>query len=66
MYFNPCYRYYSSIPFLVSRCHSWVSFSGFSEAFNEVHDVKTGKCVAMCKLMTLIRQQADSIIILLG
>ncbi|KAM7429008.1 hypothetical protein ABFA07_020081 [Porites harrisoni] len=23
-------------------CHSWVSFSGFSEAFNEVHDVTTG------------------------
>ena len=52
--------------FFVSRCHTWVSFSGSFQAFNEAHDVKTGKCVAICKLMTLIVQQADSIIILLG
>ena len=25
------------------RCHCWVSFSGFSVAFNEVHDLITGK-----------------------
>ena len=25
------------------RCHSWVSFSGFSTAFNELHDLQTGK-----------------------
>ena len=27
----------------LSRCHCWVSFSGFSVAFNEVHDLITGK-----------------------
>ena len=39
--FDVCYHYIRLVFGAFFMCHSWMSFSGFSEAFNEVHDLKT-------------------------